>query len=228
MWRNLFNIFKQDNLFTQALKESHEMLDLDLRMIEASVESLRRSDDGSISIDILGMDKRINRFERDVRQKVLTHLAVSGPGDLSSGMVLVSIIIDIERIGDYAKNIHDLARLHPSRLTGGAVEEDLARVEAQTLELFRDTVQAFRENDVEMARRVMVGYKEGLSAASEGIVAAIVEARAGDLDPGTSAAVALYARYLKRIGGHSRNIVTSVVNPFHRLGYKEKKPKKLK
>ncbi len=226
MWRNLFNIFKQDNLFTQALHESHEMLDLDLRMIEASVESLRRSDDGSISIDILGMDKRINRFERDVRQKVLTHLAVSGPSDLSSGMVLVSIIIDIERIGDYAKNIHDLARLHPSRLTGGAVEKDLACVEAQTLELFRDTVHAFRENDVEKARSVMVGYKEGLSAACEGIVAAIVEARAGDLDPGTSAAVALYARYLKRIGGHSRNIVTSVVNPFHRLGYKEKKPKK--
>lgn len=225
MWRNLFTIFKQDNLFIQALSESHEMLDLDLRMIEASVESLRRTDDGSISIDILGMDKRINRFERDVRQKVLTHLAVSGPSDLASGLVLVSIIIDIERIGDYAKNIHDLARLHPSRLTGGLVEEELSRVEEQTLELFRETVEAFRENDVEKARRVMVGYKENLSAACEGILATIVEARAGDLDPGTSAAVALYARYLKRIGAHSRNIVTSVVNPFHRIGYREKKQK---
>ena len=34
--------------------------------------------------------------------------------------------------------------------------------------------------------------------------------------------VALYARYLKRVGGHSHNIVTSVVNPFPRIGYREK------
>jgi len=34
--------------------------------------------------------------------------------------------------------------------------------------------------------------------------------------------VSLYARFLKRIASHSRNIVTSVVNPFHRIGYREK------
>ena len=30
-----------------------------------------------------------------------------------------------------------------------------------------------------------------------------------------------YARFLKRIGSHSRNIATSIVNPFHRIGYQE-------
>jgi uncharacterized membrane protein YeaQ/YmgE (transglycosylase-associated protein family) len=35
-------------------------------------------------------------------------------------------------------------------------------------------------------------------------------------------AVSLYARFLKRIASHSRNIVTSVVNPFQRIGYREK------
>tara|TARA_Y100000588_G_scaffold1576_1_gene2313 strand:+ start:2478 stop:2618 length:141 start_codon:yes stop_codon:yes gene_type:complete len=38
------------------------------------------------------------------------------------------------------------------------------------------------------------------------------------------AAVALYTRYLKRIGSHSRNITTSIVSSFHRIGYPEKKP----
>ena len=223
MWRDLLTLFKQDNLFTQALTESHQMLDLDLTMIEASVESLRRSDDGSIAVDILGLDKQINRYERDVRQKVLTHLAVSGPANLSSGLVLVSIIIDIERIGDYAKNIHDLARLHPARLHAGVAEPDLADVERRALGLLRTAAEAFRKDDADKARQVMAGYKESFSADCEAIVRRVVENQVPDLDSGTAAAVALYARYLKRVGGHSRNIVTSVVNPFPRIGYREKR-----
>lgn len=223
MWRNLLNAFNQDNLYTQALAEAHTMLDIDLRMIEASIRSLRHADDGSIDVDILKLDKQINRFERDVRQKVLTHLAVSGPTELSGGLVLVSIIIDIERIGDYAKNIHDLAQSHPARLNAGTLEPRLAAIEEQTLAVFRETVEAVRAHDVDKARHVMDLYKETLSAACEEIVRDVVEGRATDLSTGTGAAIALYARYLKRIGAHSRNIVTSVVNPFPRIGYREKK-----
>lgn len=223
MWRNLLNVFREDNLYTRAMADSHEMLAIDLQMIEASVESLRRRDDGLISLDILQLDKRINHFEREVRQKVLTHLAVSGPTNLSSGLVLVSIIIDIERIGDYAKNIYDLSRHHPPRLQGGSLEEPLAQVENRTIALLRETAQAFRENNQEQARHVMVTYKESLSGECEAIVEKIITGQANDLDVSGAAAVALYARHLKRIGAHSRNIVTSVVNPFHRIGYREKK-----
>ena len=46
------------------------------------------------------------------------------------------------------------------------------------------------------------------------------------LAPAEAAAVALYARYLKRINAHLTNTVSSVVNPFHRIGYNEKKKKK--
>ena len=36
-----------------------------------------------------------------------------------------------------------------------------------------------------------------------------------------AAAVALYARYLKRISAHCRNLISSIVNPFERIGYPE-------
>jgi phosphate uptake regulator len=36
-------------------------------------------------------------------------------------------------------------------------------------------------------------------------------------------ALALLLRYLKRINAHLKNIASSVVNPFHRIGYKVKK-----
>jgi len=34
-------------------------------------------------------------------------------------------------------------------------------------------------------------------------------------------AVSLYARYLKRIGAHLKNITTTIVNPFDSIGYKQ-------
>jgi phosphate transport system protein len=225
MWKNLFNLFKHDDLYTQALHESYAMLDLDLAMFEASIATLRKTDTSEVNIDIYALDKQINAYERDVRRKVMTHLTVSGPADLPSGLVLVSVVIDIERIGDYAKNIYDLAKAHPERLQGGSLEKEVAEVEARVKSIFNDMVTAFKTNDVEKSRAIMTNYKEGLSAVCDGIVRRVVGGDVPDLSPSQSAAIALYVRYLKRIAAHSRNIITSVVNPFHRIGYREKTKK---
>jgi phosphate transport system protein len=222
MWKNLLQLFRRDDLYTQALRESYTMLDMDLLMYEASVDSLRNSDTGEIHMDIYQMDKQINSYERDVRKKVMMHLSLSGPGDLTAGLVLVSVVIDIERLGDYAKNIYDLARLHPRRLRGGSLEAELQEIENRVTTLFKEMVQAFKTSDVEKSRQIMIGYKENVSGLCDSIVKRVVGGEVSDLSSGDAAAVCLYSRYLKRIGAHSRNIITSVVNPFHRLGYKEK------
>lgn len=222
MFENLLNLFRKDNLYQQALTECHTMLDMDWAMYEASVQSLRHSDSAEVKMDIHASDKQINAYERDVRKKVMTHLAVSGGADLSAGLILVSVVIDIERIGDYTKNIYDLACNHPQRLTAGSLEPRLQEAEKGVTNLFRDMIGVFKAQDLEQARRLMASYKEELSGACEAITMEVVAGKAPDLSGADAAAVALYARYLKRIAGHSRNITTSVVNPFHRIGYKEK------
>ena len=125
MWKTLIGAFKKHNLYQQALAEACEMLETDGRMFEASVESLRRSDTADIAVDIYKLDKEINRSERDVRKKVMTHLVVSGGTELAHGLALISVVIDIERIGDYTKNIYDLARRHPLVHESGAVPEEV-------------------------------------------------------------------------------------------------------
>jgi phosphate transport system protein len=221
IWKNLINLFKADNLYVQALHECYMMLDTDWTMYEASVDSLRHSDSGEVRIDIYAKDKEVNFHEREVRKKVMTHLAVSG-SDLTSGLILVSVVIDIERIGDYTKNIYDLAQRHPKRLHAGSLEPRLQEVESGVTRLFKDMIQAFKTSDEAMARAIMINYKQELSAACESISTSIISGEAMDLNAQDAATVALYARFLKRIAAHSRNITSSVVNPFPRLGYKEK------
>ena len=71
----------------------------------------------------------------------------------------------------------------------------------------------------------MDDYKEEISADSEKMTDGIIGGEVSDLKSPEASAVVLYSRFLKRIGSHSRNIATSIVNPFHRIGYNEKTDK---
>ena len=221
MFKQIFEIFKSDSLYEQALSECHEMLDIDLQMFKASIKSLRKSDTAEINIDIYAMDKKINEFERDVRRKVMTHLAVGGKEDVGSGLVLVSVVIDIERIGDYTKNIYDLAVNHPKKLNGGSIEDRLKEIETISYDLFEESIDAFKNQNIEKARDLMGQYKENISSQCDAITNDIILGRIDDLNSSNSTAVGLYARYLKRVSAHSRNLISSIVNPFERIGYPE-------
>ena len=221
MFKQIFEIFKSDSLYEQALQECHEMLEIDRQMFNESINTLRNSDTADIPIDIYAMDRKINRFERDVRRKVMTHLAVGGKDDLGSGLILVSVVIDIERIGDYTKNIYDLAVQHPKKLSGGEYEEELSNIESATKEFLNNAIDAFKTQDIDKARQLMLNYKTDIASVSTEIVNGIVSGKNQSFSSEEAGSLCLYARYLKRIAAHSRNLVSSIVNPFERIGYPE-------
>lgn len=220
MIREFLKLLSKDNLQVQALSECYAMLDMCQKMVDASVQSLRHSDNADIEIDLYEMDRKVNSFERDVRRKVMTHLSMGNTADISSGLALVSVVIDLERIGDYSKNIHDLAVSHPKRLDAGEFEEQLSKIEAVALENFRRTVTAFKEGDMVEARRLMEEYKEDISKHVRDQETRLVSGESS-LPAAEAVTVALYGRFLKRIAAHSRNLVSSIVNPFDRIGYPE-------
>ena len=221
MFKQIFEIFKSDSLYEQALGECHEMLEIVRQMFNESISSLRNSDTAEIPIDIYATDKKINEFERDVRRKVMTHLAISGREDIGSGLILVSVVIDIERMGDYTKNIYDLALQHPRKLDAGSFEDSLSNMENSTKEFLNKAIDAFKEQNIDSARELMVQYKTEISSKSNEIVNSLVSGKDKEFTSDQAAALCLYARYLKRMAAHSRNLVSSIVNPFERIGYPE-------
>ena len=221
MLKEIFELFKSDSLNKQALDECYEMLDIVKEMFNESINTLRKSDTADIPIDIYAMDKKINEFERDVRRKVMTHLAVGGKEDLATGLVLVSVVIDIERMGDYTKNIYDLAVQHPKKLVAGNYEKELSEIEDATVNFLNETIDAFKNQDIEKSRELMENYKTDISSTSSNIVNGIVSNKNNEFSPDVAGALCLYARYLKRMAAHSRNLISSIVNPFERIGYPE-------
>jgi len=227
MWKELIKIWTSQSLLDQAWKESFDALEIDRKMFLEAVRILRESDDQELASEIREMDRQVNKYERDVRRKVMTHCAVTGTGtaDLPSAMVLVSIIIDIERIGDYCKNIVDLARHHPQTLSAGPYEADLGEVETELKDRFARTIEVLRHHDVEGARKLMATYRTEVGSVCDRIVHGVVSGENPEFSAADAATLALYARYLKRITAHLKNVASSVVNPFPRIGFKEKQPK---
>ena len=221
MLKEFFNLLKSDSLFEQALSECHEMLEIVREMFNSSTNSLRNPKTEEHPLNIYEMDKKINHFERDVRRKIMTHLTVNPQQDLSSGLVLVSVVIDIERMGDYTKNIYDLAVKYPEKLSTGKYEDAISKMEDDVKNYLNQTIDAFKNQDIELGRKLMEEYKTDISSVSNEIVNEVVASKDSELSAGQASALCLYLRYLKRISAHSRNLVSSIVNPFERIGYPE-------
>ncbi len=220
MFKIFQDIFSKKNLLVESLEESWIMLEIDREMFDASVKSLREQDTADVEVDIYKRDLEVNRFEMAVRKKVLTHLSVSGPTDLSIGLTLVSIISDIERIGDYTKNIYELAKEHPTRLTGGPWEEELKVIERKVSESFELLVEALKESDKDKGHEIIQNLAK-VKDQCDDYVMQLIKGKGEDLKTGEAVSLALYMRYLKRVSSHIQNITSSIVNPFHRLKYSD-------
>jgi phosphate transport system protein len=219
-WKEIYEIWRRESSLKQALNDSHTMLERTGRMFHESVKSLRESDQGEIEIDIYEEDQVVNRYQQDVRRKVLRHLAITGGVNVVPGLILTSIVVDIERIGDYTKNITELAVAHPKKLRAGKYEEDVARIESVVASIFDEIVPVLKNTDQEAARRLL-SDPVWIRKRCDQIDLELIQGQDPSLGAGDAVAVALYVRYLKRIASHLSNILSSVVNPFERIGYRE-------
>lgn len=222
MFSKLRELFGSENLLDAAYDTTLTMLEFDQKMYLAARQTLRDSDTAELPFDIRSTDRKINKYEREVRRKVLTHLTVAGTQNLVPGLILVSIVIDVERIGDYTKNIYALATKNKKRLAGGKCEKTLSEIEAVVEKNMRQTIHILRTHDKEEARSVMK-IEDETAKKSDKIVSDMITSKDETLSTGQAVSLAMYARYLKRINAHLTNISSAIVNPFPRIGFREKK-----
>jgi phosphate uptake regulator len=198
------------------------MMMLSNEIFTQAIKYLREGENQDIIKSLKKRDVEINIFQRDVRRKVVTHYAISQDIDnLPNGLVLLNMVVDVERVGDYTKNILDLALNHPNIIKSEEFSEDLYHVEQEVISRFSKTIEAIHTQDADVAQSMMVSYKETLTSISDDIVNGCISGEITLGDESKTVSLALYARYLKRIGAHLKNITTVLVNPFDAVGYKQ-------
>tara|TARA_Y100000741_G_C18142389_1_gene513676 strand:- start:78 stop:752 length:675 start_codon:yes stop_codon:yes gene_type:complete len=220
--KDVVNLWKAEDLLSQAWNRSYEMMELSREIFNQAVIYLRNGENIETLKALKKRDREINAFQQEVRRKVLTHYSVEQKtSNMVNGLILINMVVDIERIGDYSKNILDLAINFPEKIISEEISEDLHLIENEVKLRFDKTLEAIHTQDSDLAQSLMQGYKENITQKSDQIVNNIINGKLKYSSTPKTASISLYARYLKRIGAHLKNITTTVVNPFDSIGYKK-------
>jgi len=220
MFKEIFSVLRKEDLLKQALDQAYEMFSKSEMMFKVAIDMIMQHK--KPDIDIYERDKEINKMEWEIRKKVLEHLIVSDKKqDAAAVLILTSAVIDMERIGDYSKNIFEIADICPGdNVVDEAHTEFFSDIEAQIFEIFRLTRESYMESDAEKAQSAMAMHWSISERCDE-----MFEKLA--LEKGLKAEYAviytLLARYLKRVSSHLKNIASSVANPFPRMGFRTDK-----
>ncbi|MBK35714.1 MAG: hypothetical protein CME26_09330 [Gemmatimonadetes bacterium] len=206
MWSFLSSDQKKSHLVNQAFEEMSEMLAQDVVLVSGAVECLTGG--GDPPSDIATIEERINSSERLIRRLILEHLTLNPEQDLSSSLGLLSVVHDVERIGDYAKSIVELAGLAPSLSLESDAGREIQQLAVEVPEILRATAEAFGQSDEEAASQVMSRHR-GIKERTDALLEKVV----GEDSSGYGAVLAVASRYLRRISAHASNVASLVVNP---------------
>ena len=222
IFKDILGIWKSDNLLAQAWDDSLKMLSISNDIFVQSIQYFNSGKNIDAVKALKKEDQTINDYYQLVRRKVLTHYSIDKPPvETSGGLTLVNMVVDIERIGDYCKNISDLTLMRDGPMDFGELSDDIKSIEQEVESRFTKTIQAIENQDEALAENLLNNYKKMVTKVSDRIVKDIASGRIQFPDSSQGASIVLYSRYLKRIGAHLKNITSTIVNPYDKIGYNQ-------
>ena len=202
--------------------EFGKMLDAGRHVFDtASNAFLGGTDLEVIRQDLFDTDKRINRAEQQIRREIVVHASVHGIAEFPPCLILMSIAKDAERVGDYAKNIFDLAESVPHP-PSGEHKDRLVKLKDRISQVMATCREIFDARAKDRAAELIREAQEIEDYCDR----QLCELVGGEKQIELAAAYALAYRYFKRVVSHTRNVATSVIQPLHKLDFSSKPDKK--
>lgn len=215
MKRTLWDLLRGKTLLQEAYEDALEML-LQVKAMYLEVNNAI-FEETKPSFDPYAIDKKVNKREIEIREKILKHLAFGADKvDIAPCLSLSSIVIDIERIGDYCKNMFELIELYPEKLDEDHYIKRLKTLSEEISHEFDVTYEAFKNADENQAEYVMKKHLE-INKELEGILREI--AKDETVKPRKAIIIALLSRYLKRVSAHLKNVASSIRNPYPMISF---------
>jgi phosphate uptake regulator len=222
MLKELLSLFRSDDAIARMGADFSKMVDLSQNLTERSGHVLFQEGE-SEAAELEALSKRdieINKLERGIRKQLIAHLILTrDAGDVSYCLLLMSLVKDVERLGDYAKNVAEI------RSEGGApLPDDENGAEMQAIRsaveaTYRSVNSVFATSDTRTAARLIQEGRE-VNRRCDQLISRVA---GSSYNAATTTSLVLAARYYKRIEAHLLNILSGVVMPLHKLDYYDEK-----
>jgi phosphate uptake regulator len=169
--------------------------------------------------EIYRRDVEVNRTQRTVRRRIAEHLIMQPGVDVPACLILMSVVKDAERIGDYCKNILEAAELEADPVTRCAFFGTFRELYEGIHALFGRTRKALTDSDATLGHEIIV-EERNITGRCDALIERLA---ANDLPSRLGIPWALLARHLKRVGAHLGNLASSLVMPVHKLDHFDEK-----
>lgn len=200
--------------FTEMLKTAEEMV------LEASAVYWGGPITPERRTQFYERDVTVNKLERRVRKAVITHLSGSPNADVPYSLMLMSLVKDVERVGDYAKNLLEVPVIShrdgaERRLPEDDVVGELRRIANDVENVAREAPQIYASSNMERAQELTLSGRSGAKRCD----ALIGDIAAANYPGHVAVDLTLATRFYKRIQGHLLNLLSSVLMPLHKIDY---------
>ncbi len=204
---NLFATKQTSTLIDSAFGDIEGMLKDSKRMLEIALDTL--IDNAPLTEDLDRLDDEVDKGEQLVRRAVLQHLSVNPGNDLVPSLILVSIVQDCERIGDFARGLGDIVGLAASDREG-VFRAELASTRELILPMFDQASAAFVGADSAKAQ----GVVDAATQAKTKLSALVAAVAASDESADMAVVYSASARILSRVASHLSNVCSTVTKPY--------------
>lgn len=218
VFQELLSFWRDQSALKHVFRNFDDMLKTSKNMFEMATESLfsEQRDIEPSKRRLVEMDSRLNTLQQVIRRDIITHIAVQGISDIVPCMVMMSVIKDAERTGDYTKNIIEIAE-HCASIHNDPLYEELKSMRSKIAVWYDKTRNAIDKTDGNLAREAQRETYDLEKKCDK-----LIWDLASDNGGRNAVAAALMLRFFKRISAHLGNILTTVVMPFDKIDYFEK------
>ena len=201
--------------FDEQLKQlNKEMINMGT-MIEKSIGDAVKAlmkQDVELAQNVMASDEEIDRTERKIEDLCLRLLLQQQPvaRDLRNISAALKMVTDMERIGDHATDISELAIVLSEKTYVKKLDhiEEMAR---ETMVMLIQSLEAYVEKDLDKAQKV-IAHDDVIDDLFEEVKQELIELIRNHADEGEQAVdLLMVTKYFERIGDHATNIAEWVI-----------------
>lgn len=183
----------------------------------ATLALMTDADPAAVAQDIRDTDQRINEAEHELRSELVVHVSVHGNAEIGSVLGFTVLLKKIERIGDQAKNILELAENGVNLADSPEIDELLAGRQ-QASDLFNEAAQLLNAADADEA--AIDEYGDRVNAITAELQTKIDGFMTSERPAREVVPLAIYYRYLRRVVANLLGVVRTSAEPLP-LGIEE-------
>jgi len=168
--------------------------------------------DVKLATKIIGMDDEIDQREQKIESLCLQIILQQQPvaSDLRLVSAVLKISADLERIGDHANDISELAILLAGKQYAKKLEY-IPKMAEVTMKMVTKSIEAFVNKDLELAKEV-IAYDDVVDSLFDTVKGELTERIRSNVNSSYQAIdLILVAKYFERIGDHATNIAEWVI-----------------